>query len=47
MGTACAVQGHGVLGDRVEAEERLGPVEDVELEHRRRCRARGPARWRS
>src|SRR5690242_10577156 len=32
-----AVQADGVLGDRVEPEERLGPVEDVELEHRRRA----------
>ena len=34
---ALAVQRHGVLGDRVEAEERLGPVQDVQLEHRRRA----------
>jgi hypothetical protein len=31
-----AVQAHGVPGDRVEAKERLGPVEDVELEQRHR-----------
>ena len=37
-----AIHGHGlavrndcVLGDRVEAEERLGPVQDLQLEHRR------------
>jgi Phage integrase family len=34
---ALAVQRHRVLGNRVEPEERLGPVQDVELEHRRRA----------
>jgi hypothetical protein len=32
-----AAEADGVLGDRVEPEERLSTVEDVELEHRRRA----------